>query len=124
MTEAVEALAGAGQQGPGLAGAVVFRGVVASLSVRCVGSKFLWTQGAGMMNCVRVAAWMLMLTLETGCPVGGGAGILHQALLRDEINRLVRESCRPADVWAACGPEDYEDCMEDCRGEMEKRGWK
>ncbi|KFA89384.1 hypothetical protein [Archangium violaceum] len=54
MTEAVEALAGAGQQRPDLAGAVVFRGAVASHAVRCVGSEFLWTQGARAMNRVRV----------------------------------------------------------------------
>jgi hypothetical protein len=76
------------------------------------------------MTRVRVTAGMLVLILETGCPVGGEAGVLHQALLRDEINRLVRASCRPADVKAVCGPDDYEDCMEDCRKEMEKRGRK
>ena len=73
---------------------------------------------------MRVAATMLVLMLETGCPVGGEAGVLHEALLRDEINRLVRDSCRRADVEAVCGPDDYEDCMADCRKEMEKRGRK
>ena len=69
--------------------------------------------------------WGLLVALvETGCPVGGEAGILHQALLRDEINRLVRDNCRSADVRAVCEPDDYEECMEDCRREMEKRGWK
>ncbi len=36
------------------------------------------------MNRVNAAAWMLVVALETGCPVGGGAGVLHQALFRDE----------------------------------------
>jgi hypothetical protein len=64
------------------------------------------------------------VVLETGCPVGGEAGVLHQSLLKDEINRLDRGRCRPADVGVVCGPDDYDDCMEAYRQEMEKRGWK
>lgn len=51
-------------------------------------------------------------------------GLVHQALLKDEISRLARDCCLPADVWALCGLDDYDDCMEVCWQEMEKRGWK
>ena len=71
-----------------------------------------------------VAAWVLVL--ETGCPVGGDAGVLHQALLKDSIKKLVQASCQPADVWAECGPiqEEYEDCMAACEEEMKRKGRK
>jgi hypothetical protein len=76
------------------------------------------------MNGVRMTAAMLALVLETGCPVGGDAGVLHQALLRDEFERVARVGCRPADIRASCEPDDYEACMKECRLEMERRGWK
>ena len=75
-----------------------------------------------MMTRVRVAAWMLVLTLETGCPVGGEAGVLHEALLRDSIKKLVGDSCQSADIWKECGPiqEDYDACKAACEEEMER----
>jgi hypothetical protein len=73
------------------------------------------------MNRVRAAAWMLVLMLETGCPVGGGAGVLHEALLRDEMKRLAGDGCQPADVEELCGSDGYKDCMEDCITRMERR---
>lgn len=76
------------------------------------------------MNRVCVAVWVMLVVLETACPVGGDAGILRQALLRDEMNRIIRDSCRPADVAAVCGPDDYEDCMAECREEMKRRSLK
>ncbi|HYO52052.1 hypothetical protein [Archangium sp.] len=76
------------------------------------------------MNRVRVAAWVLVLMLEAGCPVGGEAGVLHQTMLKDEMKRLARDSCRPADVEAMCGPDDFDECMAACRMAMEKRGRK
>jgi len=78
------------------------------------------------MSRVHVTAGMLVLMLGTACPVGGDAGVLHQALLRDSIKKLVHASCRPADVWAECGPiqEEYDDCMAACAAEMERRGRK
>jgi hypothetical protein len=76
------------------------------------------------MNRVCAAAWMRVLMLETGCPVGGEAGVLHQAMLKDEMKRLARDSCRPADIKAVCEPEDVDECMAECRKAMEKRGWE
>jgi hypothetical protein len=54
------------------------------------------------MNHVRVAAWVRVLMLEAGCPVGGEAGVLQ----------------------AVCGPDDFDACMTECRMAMEKRGRK
>lgn len=76
------------------------------------------------MNRVRIAAGLLVLVLEAGCPVGGEAGVLHEALLRDELEDMVRAGCRPAAIQRKCAPEDYEACMENCVQEMEKRARK
>lgn len=75
------------------------------------------------MNRVRMVAWVLVLMLETGCPVGGDAGVLHQALLRDSLNKLAGDRCQPADVWKECGPiqEEYDACMVACEEEMARR---
>jgi hypothetical protein len=78
------------------------------------------------MNRVRVVVWMLVLMLGTACPVGGEAGILHEALLRDSVNKLAGDSCQPADVWKECGPvqEDYDACMAACEEELARRSRK
>jgi hypothetical protein len=76
------------------------------------------------MNRVCVAAWMLVLMLETGCPVGGGAGVLHQAMLKDLAMRLAGDSCQPGDVWDECGSKYYEDCMASCQEEMRRKARK
>jgi hypothetical protein len=78
------------------------------------------------MKRVCVVAWVSLAVLETGCPVGGDAGVLHQALLKDSIKKMAHASCLPADIWAECGPiqEDYDDCMVACVEEMERRGQK
>jgi hypothetical protein len=74
------------------------------------------------MNRVRVTAGLLVLMLQTtGCPVGGEAGVLHEALLRDEIKRMARGGCQPADIEADCEPDRYDACMEKCKQEMAKR---
>jgi len=73
------------------------------------------------MNRVCAAAWMLALMLGTACPVGGKAGVLNQALLRDEIKRLAGDGCQPADIEELCGSDGYKDCMEDCIARMERR---
>jgi hypothetical protein len=64
---------------------------------------------------------MLVLMLEAGCPVGGGAGVLHEALLRDEMKRLARGGCQPADIEELCGDDRFDKCMMDCKKRMEKR---
>jgi hypothetical protein len=64
-----------------------------------------------------------MLVLGTGCPVGGEEGVLHEAMLRDEIKRMAKESCREADVRANCGA-NFISCMEACQEEMKKRARK
>jgi hypothetical protein len=74
------------------------------------------------MNRVYAATWMLVVVLGTGCPVGGEAGVLHEALLRDEMNRLARGGCQSMDIEELCGPDRFEACMEDCWKRMEKRG--
>jgi len=76
------------------------------------------------MNRVRATACMLVLVLETGCPVGGDAGVLHQALLRDELEKMARDSCQPADVEEVCGPKKYDECMASCVEEMRRRARK
>jgi hypothetical protein len=76
------------------------------------------------MNRVRVTAWMLVLTLETGCPVGGDAGVLRQALLKDLANELAHDHCQPADIQERCGDRSYNACMAECIEEMNKRGRK
>jgi hypothetical protein len=73
-----------------------------------------------LMTRVCAVAGMLMLVLGTGCPVGGEEGVLHQAMLMDEIQRLAKDSCQPAAVKKECGP-NYEKCMESCREEMKRR---
>ncbi|REG34485.1 hypothetical protein ATI61_103385 [Archangium gephyra] len=75
------------------------------------------------MNRLYVVAWMLVLMLDTACPVGGDAGVLHQALLRDSIKKLAGASCQPADIWKECGPiqEDYDACKAACEEEMARR---
>jgi hypothetical protein len=78
------------------------------------------------MNRVRVAAVMLALVLETGCPVGGEAGVLHQALLRDELEKLAHAGCPRAEIEDECGPypESVDACMKDCQKAMKARKWK
>ncbi|QRK08407.1 hypothetical protein JQX13_52295 [Archangium violaceum] len=76
------------------------------------------------MKRVLVMAGLLVLMLGTGCPVGGEAGVLRQALLRDEIKRMVRGGCQPAAIRARCAPDDYDACMEVCVQEMEVRDWQ
>jgi hypothetical protein len=73
------------------------------------------------MSRVYAAAWVLVVVLETGCPVGGDAGVLHQALLKDEARRLAQDSCRPADIEDICEFEDRDECMAACIEEMERR---
>lgn len=75
------------------------------------------------MKRVRAAAWMLVLMLETGCPVGGEAGVLHQAMLKDMMEEMAHDSCHEEDVRAMCGPQ-FKECMAECRKAMERRGWK
>ncbi len=41
----------------------------------------------------RACAVVVMVVLGTGCPVGGEEGVLHEAMLRDEIKRMAKESC-------------------------------
>lgn len=67
---------------------------------------------------------LLVLMLETGCPVGGEEGVLHQTMLKDEIKRMAGDSCREADVRAECGDEDFRSCMESCQEEMKRRSRK
>jgi hypothetical protein len=76
------------------------------------------------MNRVRVTAGMLVLILETGCPVGGEAGVLHQALLKDLANELAHDSCQPADVQDECGDRSYDACMAACIEAMNRRARK
>lgn len=75
------------------------------------------------MNRVRVTAGLLVLVLETGCPVGGEEGVLHQALLRDEAEKFVQAGCPYAGIEKACGPypEGVHACMEDCLQALARR---
>jgi hypothetical protein len=79
--------------------------------------------GTGTMNRVRVTAGLLVLVLETGCPVGGDAGVLHQALLRDEAEKMAQAGCPYADIEDACGPdpESIHACMDDCLEALARR---
>ena len=72
------------------------------------------------MNRVCASAWALVLVLETGCPVGGEAGVLHQAMFKDTVKRLANDSCQPGDVEDGCGP-DFKKCMASCQEEMKRR---
>ncbi len=72
-----------------------------------------------MMN--RVCSAVVMLVLGTGCPVGGGAGVLHQAMLRDTIEKFAGDSCPEADLWDECGPDRFEACMAACKEEMKRK---
>ncbi|WP_146210123.1 hypothetical protein [Vitiosangium sp. GDMCC 1.1324] len=76
-----------------------------------------------LMNRMLAVAATLVLMLETGCPVGGDAGVLHQAMLKDQVEEMAHDGCPEEDIWAACGPR-FNECMKDCRVAMEKRGWK
>lgn len=76
------------------------------------------------MNRVRVTAGMLVLMLGTACPVGGEAGVLRQAMLKDLANELAHDSCQPADVEDVCGPERFDACMAACIEEMNRRDRK
>jgi hypothetical protein len=73
------------------------------------------------MNRMCAAAWLLVLMLKTGCPVGGGAGVLHEALLRDEMKRLALDSCQPQDIEEVCGPDGFDECMLECTKRLEMR---
>jgi phytoene/squalene synthetase len=42
-------------------------------------------------------------------------------MLRDELKRLARAGCQPADIEELCGDDRFEDCMEDCTKRIEKR---
>jgi hypothetical protein len=64
-----------------------------------------------------------MLVLGTGCPVGGDEGVLHQAMLMDEVQRLAKDSCQPAAVKEVCGLK-FEKCMASCQEEMKRRARK
>ncbi|KFA89383.1 hypothetical protein Q664_35460 [Archangium violaceum Cb vi76] len=75
------------------------------------------------MNRVYVVAWTLVLMLGTGCPVGGEAGVLRQAMLKDLIEEMAHDNCPEEELQAACGPR-FKECMTDCLSEREKRGWK
>lgn len=75
------------------------------------------------MNRVRVTAWMLVVMLETGCPVGGRAGVLHQAMLKDMIEEMAHDNCPEEDIQAVCGPR-FKECMADCKKAREERGWQ
>ncbi|WP_309891231.1 hypothetical protein [Archangium sp.] len=75
------------------------------------------------MNRMRIVAGVLVLMLGTGCPVGGEAGVLHQAMLKDMMDEMAHDSCLEDDVRAVCGPQ-FKECMAECRKAMEKRGWK
>lgn len=48
-------------------------------------------------------------------------GVLHQALLRDEIKRLAGDGCQPADIEELCGGDGFEECMEDCKKRIDER---
>jgi hypothetical protein len=76
------------------------------------------------MNRVCVAAWMLVLMLETGCPVGGEAGVLHQAFLRDAAQKWAHEGCDPGNIWDDCGSEHFHQCLAVCEEEMKRRARK
>jgi hypothetical protein len=65
-----------------------------------------------------------MLVLETGCPVGGEAGVLHQAFLRDAAQKWAHEGCQPGDLWDECGPKGFEKCLKACEEELERRSRK
>jgi hypothetical protein len=74
-----------------------------------------------LMSRVYAATWMLVLVLETGCPVGSEAGVLRQAMLRDIAEGLSHEGCQPADIQDECGDKYYDACMADCRKAMQMR---
>jgi hypothetical protein len=76
------------------------------------------------MNRVCVTAWMLVLMLGTGCPVGGDAGVLRRAMLMDLANELSHDGCQPADIQERCGDDLYNDCMAACVDKMNKRDRK
>lgn len=69
----------------------------------------------------RVCAVAVMLVLGTGCPVGGEEGVLHQALLRDTIEKFAGDGCPKAELWDECGPDRFKECMASCEKAMEKR---
>jgi hypothetical protein len=69
----------------------------------------------------RVCVAVVMLVLGLGCPVGGEAGVLHQALLKDTIKKFAEDSCLEADLWDECGPSRFEECMAACREEMKRK---
>ncbi len=73
------------------------------------------------MSRVHVMAGMLVLMLGTGCPVGGEAGILRQAMLKDLANELAHDSCQPADVQEVCGSDHFDECMAECIEVMNRR---
>ncbi|HYO69811.1 MAG TPA: hypothetical protein VEU33_27415 [Archangium sp.] len=67
---------------------------------------------------------MLVLMLGTGCPVGGEAGVLRQAMLKDLANSLADDGCQPADIEERCGDKLYNACMAACIDKMNKRNLK
>lgn len=73
------------------------------------------------MNRVHVVAGMLVLMLGTACPVGGEAGILRQAILKDLANELSQDNCQPADLQERCGDQYYNACLAACIKEMNRR---
>ncbi|MFY0524745.1 hypothetical protein ACN28I_16820 [Archangium gephyra] len=73
------------------------------------------------MNRVRVMAGMLVLMIGTACPVGGEAGILRQAMLKDLANEMAQDGCQPADLQERCGDQYYDACLETCIEKMNRR---
>lgn len=73
------------------------------------------------MNRMRIVAGVLVVMVGTGCPVGGDAGVLHQALLRDSIEKWVHGGCDRGDIWDECGPDGFDDCLRACEEVRERR---